>query len=194
MDQVAVLGVLQAEERAVRGQRAAQEPSLVDAAEANRLGRAVDLAGRRSIERDVHGEPVAVAESGGDDARRLGEPLAPAVRDAVEERARSRRRRTAARASGPTRRRSRPGTRGRLRRRASASRRSRPTGSSVTWRRVPVSRSQAWTCQTPGLVRRVHDALRARRRPLGKERDGRAEALLPGLRGSSPREANSRAA
>ena len=85
MDQVAVLGVLQAQERAVGRQRSSQESGFVDAAEANGLGRAVDLARSGSVERDIHAESVWLADPRGDDARRLSQTLVPAVRDALEQ-------------------------------------------------------------------------------------------------------------
>ena len=123
MDEVAVLGVLEAEERSVGGERAAQDAALVHAAEAHRLGRAVDLDRRAAVERHVHGEPLAVADPGDDDAR----PPARVLRSSRAARPRgtagSRRLRTAAPATVRTRRPSRPGTRGRPRRRASARRR-----------------------------------------------------------------------
>ena len=81
MDQVSMLGVLQTQQRPVRRQSALKEPAEIDAADADRLGRPVDLLCRASVERDVDGEPVAIADSRSDYARCLRQSLAPAVRN-----------------------------------------------------------------------------------------------------------------
>src|SRR6185436_18022999 len=88
MEKVAVLGVLETERRAVRRQGPAQESAVVEAAEADPFGRAHELRGRRALERDVHGEAVAVGDRGDDDPRSLGQTVTPAVRNAEEERLR----------------------------------------------------------------------------------------------------------
>ena len=88
MDEIAVLGMLEAEQRPVRGERTPQEPTFVDAAQADRLRGAVDLARRGAFDGHVDGESVAVAQAGRDDARRLRQTFAPAVRNAIEKHAR----------------------------------------------------------------------------------------------------------
>ena len=80
-----MLGVLDAEQRTVGGERAAREAALVDAAEANGFRRAVHLFGAPSVASDVERESVAVAGGGGDDPRSLREPLVPSVRNPLEE-------------------------------------------------------------------------------------------------------------
>jgi len=85
MDQVSVLGVLQTQQRPVRRQSTSEEPALIDAADADRLARPVDLLRGTALERDVDGEPVAVADSRGHDARCLRQSLAPAVGSTLQE-------------------------------------------------------------------------------------------------------------
>ena len=181
-----MLGMLEAEQRAVRRQSAAQEPAVVEAAEADPLGRAHELRGRRAIGRDVARRSRRDRRS---QRRRPPEP----GRDRHSSRAEHRRNGSVSPPSnGWTSQRpdsspvsswnqrtpspSRVGT-------ASVS----PTGSSVTWRVEPRSRSERVDLPTPGLVRRVHGTSRSGRRPFGKVRDGRSEALLPPGRGHAGR-------
>ena len=187
VDEVAVLGVLEAEQRAVRRERAPQEAVPVGASEAYRGVRAVDDLRLAAVERDVHGKAVAI----GDRRRRRSPAPARVPRSTRAARPRgtatSRRRGTAARASGRTRRRSRPGTTARPRRRASERRRrARPDGSSPG-AADPVSVSKACTCQIAGLVRDVDGVPRRGRRPLRQERHRRPEPLLPGAARSRAR-------
>src|SRR5439155_25024073 len=86
MDQVPVLGVLQAEQRAVGRKPAAEESTLVEAADANGFGRPIDLRRRVAVERDVDCESVTVADSGRHDSGGLGETLVPAMRNTVQKR------------------------------------------------------------------------------------------------------------
>src|SRR5205814_6009009 len=85
MNQVTVLGVLEAEQRTVGREAAARETALVDASEPNGFSGAIHLGRASTVETDVDRESVAIADAGGDDPRRLGEPFVPAVRDAFEE-------------------------------------------------------------------------------------------------------------
>ena len=86
MDEIAVLGVLEAEQRAVRREGAPQEAIPVGASEAYRRVRAVDDLGLAAVERDVDREAVAIGDRRHHDPGRLRESLVPAVRHAVEER------------------------------------------------------------------------------------------------------------
>ncbi len=88
VDDVALLRVLDAEKRSVEGEPAEQETSFVVAPDSQPARRTSQLAHRLAVPRDVDREPVSVADSGRDDARSLCQPLAPAVRDALEERPR----------------------------------------------------------------------------------------------------------
>ena len=85
MDEVAVLRMLEAEQRAVRGERPAEESLQVDAPEPHRAIGTVDRPCGAAVDRDVDGEALAVGDRRDDDPRRLGEPFAPSVRHAVEE-------------------------------------------------------------------------------------------------------------
>src|SRR5882724_271821 len=88
MDEVTVLGVLQAEQRAVGREPAAAKAMLVDAADANGFPRSIHLHRRASPERDVDGESVEVADSRRHDPRGLREAFAPAIGYALQERLR----------------------------------------------------------------------------------------------------------
>ncbi len=83
--EVAVLRVLEAEQRAVRGERPAEESVRFDAPEPHRAIGAVDRPCGAAVDRDVDGEALAVGDRRDDDPRRLGEPFVPSVRHAVEE-------------------------------------------------------------------------------------------------------------
>ena len=85
MDEVAVLGMLEAKQLAVRGERSTEEPFQLGAPEPHRASGTVDLPCAAAVDRDVDGEALAVGDRRDDDPRRLGEPFAPAVRHAVEE-------------------------------------------------------------------------------------------------------------
>jgi hypothetical protein len=178
--EIAVLRVLQAEEGAVRGERAAVEATTFCAAELHGLGRAVDLARCASGERDVDREAVAVADPGGDNSRRLREALAPAVWHPFQERLRL------AFVEGLDEPAARlvaglvlePEHTFAVERRRSVGQADRVVGDLAAF-----ARSQVPGVYLPdaGLVRRVDDAVGRGRRPLGERRLGRAEALLPGL-------------
>src|SRR5207249_7094989 len=64
----------------------AEESTLVEAADANRLGRPVDLRCRTAVERDVDGESVAVADCRRYDPGGLGKALVPAIRNTFQKR------------------------------------------------------------------------------------------------------------
>ena len=181
MDEVAVLRVLEAEQRPVRREGAAEEAGLVRAPEAKGLGRAVELARGCAVERHVHREPVAVADAGDDDSRRLREALVPAVRDALEERSRLAARE---RLDEPL-----PGL--------VAGLVLEPEDALAVERRRAVEQADGVVRDLParvvreiprvhlphaGLVRRVHDPVGGVRRPLREEPERRAEASLPGRR------------
>src|SRR2546421_11155734 len=85
MNQVTVLGVLEAEQRTVGRKTAAREPALVDASQPNGFSGAIPRGRASAVETDVARESAAIADARGDDSRRLGEPLVPAVRNAFEE-------------------------------------------------------------------------------------------------------------
>ena len=85
MQVVAVLGVLECEQRAVGRERSEVVAAVVGAAERDRLGAAPDLLRRLAVGRDEDREPVRVADAGGDEPWRLREPLVPAQRDAWQE-------------------------------------------------------------------------------------------------------------
>jgi hypothetical protein len=85
MNQVPVLGELDAEQRAVGGKRAAREAALVDAPEANGFRRAVHLFGTLSVASDVEREPVEVADGGGAEPGSLREPFVQSDRTPHEE-------------------------------------------------------------------------------------------------------------
>src|SRR3989442_4544155 len=85
MDQVALLGMLQAEQRAVGRESATARAVLVDTADANGVGGSIHLRCRATPDRDVDGESVDVADSRGHDPRGLREALVPAVGYAVKE-------------------------------------------------------------------------------------------------------------
>src|SRR6266567_1892843 len=88
MDQITVLGVLQAEQRAVGREPAAARAMLVDATDANGVGRSIHLSCSASRKRDVDGESAEVADSRRDDPGRLRETLVPACGYALQERLR----------------------------------------------------------------------------------------------------------
>ena len=85
VDEVAVLGVLEAEQRAVRGERPAEKSPRLDAPEPHRVIGAVDRLCRAAVDRHVDGEALAIGDRRDDDPRCLREPFVPAVRHAVEE-------------------------------------------------------------------------------------------------------------
>ena len=85
MDEVAALPVLQAEQRAVGGERPAEESLRLSAPEPHGAVGAVDRPCGATVDRDVDGKALAVRDPGDDDPGRLGEPLAPSVRHPVEE-------------------------------------------------------------------------------------------------------------
>ena len=71
MDQVAVLSVFQAQESAVGGQPAQEEPAPLGAADLDRFGAAGHLFRGFPVGRHVHGEPDPVADRRGHDPGRL---------------------------------------------------------------------------------------------------------------------------
>ena len=83
---VAVLGVLEGEQRAVGRERGELARGPVRAGEPEPLGAPRDLLGGRSAERHVDREPVAVADRHGHQPRRLRHALGPPDRHALEER------------------------------------------------------------------------------------------------------------
>src|SRR6476660_9907882 len=85
MDQVAVLRVLEAEQRAVGRQPALAEAATVPASDVQLFVRAVELCRRVACKRDVDGEAVTVAEPERDDTRRLRQAFVPPVRNRREE-------------------------------------------------------------------------------------------------------------
>ncbi len=88
VNQVAVLGMLEAEQASVRRERSAEEATVVRACERHRFGGAVDLSRRCAVQRHMNREPVAIRDRDDDDSRRLRQPVAPAVRNALEKRLR----------------------------------------------------------------------------------------------------------
>src|SRR5262245_65429789 len=77
--------MLDAQERAVCGQRAAKKAAAVGSAQPHVLAGPMELARRLPIEGDVDCKAVAVSDPGDDDAWSLGEAVAPPVRNTVEE-------------------------------------------------------------------------------------------------------------
>src|SRR5919199_1371585 len=173
MQQVAVLGVLQAEERAVGGEAAAEEAAWA-LADPDEVGRAVELA-HVAAARDIDREAVAVANARGDDAGRLRQAVAPAVRHAVEERS--------ALAAGERLEEPEAGLVTRLvvePEDALAVQRRQPVddADAALSHLAPLPRRRVPRVQLPDarLARGVRAALGCVRRPLRQERDRRAEA------------------
>ncbi len=178
MDEVAVLGVLETEERPI-GRETATEKALAGAADENRLRRLMDHSRLVSVERDVDCEAVLVAQRGRDDARRLCQPAAPALRHAVQKRPRL----TACEwLDKPL-----PGLRPRLV--------VEPQDALAVERGGAVGDADCMIGDAPslaggdvpcvhlpdtGLVRGVHGSLGCQRRPLGQEGDRHMKAPLPG--------------
>ena len=192
MDQVAVLGVLQAEMRSIRGQRAEQEAAFVDAAESNRFGGAVHLASLGSVQRDVHGKALAVAQAGSHDPLRLRQPFAPPVANAFQE--------CAGLAAAEWLHEPAAGLVAALvlkpddslavECRCSVDHAHRVIGDLAMCARAGIPRVDL---PDAGLVRGEDDSVGSVRGPLREERDRGTEALLPGLE-AHLREANSRVA
>src|SRR6188508_1309379 len=86
MHEVSVLGVLDAKQPAVGRERATEKAPERQTAQTDVLVRTMKLVGRATVERDVQREAVRVPEPGDDDPGCLRQPVAPAVRDALEER------------------------------------------------------------------------------------------------------------
>ena len=85
VDQVAVLRVLEAEQRAVGRQPALAEAATVPVSDMQRFVRAVKLGRRAACHGDVNGKAVTVAEPERDDTRRLRQAFVPPVRNGREE-------------------------------------------------------------------------------------------------------------
>ena len=179
VDQVAVLGVLEAEERAVRRERAAQA-AVLGGGEVHRLLRAMDLARWASVERYVDREPVAVADPDRDDPRALGQAAVPAVGNALEEGLRL----TAVErldepAAGFV-----PGLVLEPQHTLAVERRGSGEDADRMIRHLaPLPGREVPCVHLPDarLVGRVHEPVGSGWRPLGQEGHRRAEALLPGL-------------
>ena len=86
MDEVAVLGMLEAEQRSVRREGAPQEAFPVGASESHRPVSPVDDLRLAALQRDVDREAVAIGDRRRHDPRRLCESLVPSMRHAVEKR------------------------------------------------------------------------------------------------------------
>ena len=89
VDQVAVFGMLQTEQRAVRGEGGAVEYDALRAlggAQPHGLGGAIQLLGGFAIEGGVDDEPVPVAHARRCDSRRLGQAFGPSEWQPVEQR------------------------------------------------------------------------------------------------------------
>ena len=179
MDEVAVLRVLEAEQGAVGRKASAKEAILSPhTSDSEGLGGKGEPSSRFAVERYVDGESVAVADSRCHDPGRLGQPLVPAVRDAFEERLRL----------APVKRLDEPAsglvTGVVLEPEDSLSIEGRGAvekADRVIRHLAPSVRRDVPGMQLPRarLVRRVDDSVRRSRRPFGKERHRRAEALLP---------------
>ena len=178
MDEVAVLRVFEAKECPIGREASEQEAGLAGAADSNRLLRPVDLPRRVTVQRDVDTEPRAVADAGSDDAGSLRQPLAPAVRSAIEERFRLAARE---RLDDPA-----PCFGSRLVLEpehpfAVQCRRAVDDPDRLVGDLTAITRRDVPRVELPdaGLVRRVDRPLRCPRRPLRQKGNRRAEAPLP---------------